>query len=53
MAESVKCCGKGCENRGVPEPGFDFYLCADCAGELEFWLEFFGRQRSQDGSERN
>jgi len=34
-----KCCGKGCQNRGEPQEGFDFFLCDDCAEELERCLE--------------
>jgi hypothetical protein len=30
-----KCCFIGCDRRGVPEPGFDFFACTPCLNELE------------------
>lgn len=46
----LKCVSRECEKRGVPDVGFDFFLCADCGAELEFWLEFFARK---DRAEKN
>lgn len=30
-----KCCMKGCDHRGFPAEGYDFYLCGDCMEEIE------------------
>lgn len=29
-----KCCFEGCEKRGVPEPGYDFYACPECLDRM-------------------
>lgn len=29
-----QCCIKGCENRGEPEEGFEFFMCESCMEEL-------------------
>jgi hypothetical protein len=34
-----KCCFKGCERRGEPQQGFDFYACKECLTELERLIE--------------
>jgi hypothetical protein len=44
VADETMKCSCCCENEGPPNPGFDFYLCADCAGEMEFWLNFYAMQ---------
>lgn len=41
-----KCCGMGCEAQGVRQDGFDFFVCDNCLAELEFWLQFYGRQQT-------
>jgi hypothetical protein len=38
-APEQKCCFKGCTNRGIPQDGFDFFVCDDCFVELEACLE--------------
>jgi len=37
-----KCCCKGCELRGVPSEGFDFYVCDGCLEELDRCLQAEG-----------
>jgi hypothetical protein len=36
-----KCCFIGCNYYGVPDEGFDFFMCAECGDRLEqlLWLE--------------
>ena len=37
--ERQKCTFKGCENRGEPLDGFDFFACENCLDEFEKELE--------------
>lgn len=34
-ASEQKCTFKGCNHRGIPSKGFDFYACEECLDELE------------------
>lgn len=38
-AEEMVCCFKGCEARGKPQAGFDFFMCESCGIELALLLE--------------
>ena len=35
----MRCAFKGCEKRGLPAPGFDFFCCRSCLKELGMLIE--------------
>jgi hypothetical protein len=42
-----KCVIKGCETRGKPQDGFDFFLCDPCASEMEALLNKMYAERQE------
>ena len=39
VAGEMTCCFKGCERRGKPAKGFDFYACPECLDALEVLIQ--------------
>ena len=47
-----KCTFIGCENRGVPQEGFDFFACEACLEKLGELIEA-GQRKQLERHERN
>jgi hypothetical protein len=43
--EMEKCTFRGCENRGMPQDSYDFFVCDACFDELERHLERAAQKR--------
>jgi hypothetical protein len=42
-AGEMACCFKGCESRGKPQEGFDFFMCIGCGEVLALLLNQTGQ----------
>jgi hypothetical protein len=49
---AMKCCGKGCKNEGIPDPGFEFFVCSACDALFAFWLNLLWSQDHKNPANR-